>query len=94
MAQVATELIRAGSNGTPQYTSVFQGFFVKSYFENEFDGIIKVRSDQGKLLNAIHNKNKLEMDFATFEKYFDVISTNNIQTMHPAGRSTPPVPPG
>ena len=81
MAQIITELIRYGSKGEKQYTSVFQGFFAISTFENNFDGIIKVRTDQGKFLNTIYNKNKLEMDSQTFENYFDVISTNNIQTL-------------
>ncbi len=81
MAQIITELVRIGSKGETQYTSVFQGFFAVSTFENNFDGFIKVRSDQGKILNAFHNKNKLEMDSQEFENYFDVISSNNIQTM-------------
>ena len=81
MSQIITELIRYGNKGEKQYTSVFQGFFAISTFENNFDGIIKLRTDQGKLLNAIYHKNKLEMDSQEFENYFDVISTNNVQTL-------------
>ena len=81
MAQIITELIKYGTNGEKQYTAVFQGFFAISTFENNFDGFIKVRTDQGKFLNTIYKKNKLEMDSQEFENYFDVISTNNIQTL-------------
>ena len=60
---------------------MFHGLFTISTFENKFDGFIKVRSDRGNLLNTFHKKNKLEMDSQEFEKYFDVISTNKLQTM-------------
>lgn len=81
MAQVITEKTTTSSNGELKYTPIFQGFFAVSTFENNFDGFIKVRSDRGKLLNAFHKKNKLEMDSQSFEDYFDVLSTNKVQTM-------------
>lgn len=81
MAQVITEKTTTSSNGETKYTSIFQGFFAISSFENNFDGFIKVRTDRGKLLNTFHKKNKLEMDSQSFENYFDVLSTNKVQTM-------------
>lgn len=81
MSQICTEKITIASDGSSQYTSLFIGLFAVSTFENNFNGTIKVRTDRGKLLNTFHKKNKLEMDSQEFEKYFDVISTNNLQAM-------------
>lgn len=80
MSQVCTEMQQT-SKGTTYYFPLFIGYLTLSTFENNFDGTIKIRTDRGKLLNTFHKKNKLEMDSQEFEKYFDVTSTNKLQTM-------------
>ena len=77
MAKIDTENKYIHSNNSVQYVSIFSGFFIVSPLRNNFNGIIKIRTNK----NTFKIKNKLEMDSQEFEKYFDVITTNKIQAL-------------
>lgn len=67
------------NDGHYQTVSVFTGLFLINDSLKNINSSIRIKRNQIKIFSS--NKEKVEIDNSTFEKYFDVYSSNEILTM-------------
>lgn len=63
------------------YTTIFQGLFAICNLPTSTNMTLRIRTDQGKLLNFHLDKTQVDMDSQEFEKYFDVYANDKISAM-------------
>ena len=80
MAEVHTEEEYEDEDGHKHYSTLFQGLFGVTEFDNLYNGTITIRSDN-KFFNLFKDKDRIEMDSSEFEKYFEVVADDKIQAM-------------
>lgn len=77
MAEVTTEYVetKTDSDGDThtETTTIFSGLFAKINIGKSINSELRIKQN-----GTLFKKNRLEMDSQEFEKYFDVISTNQI----------------
>lgn len=61
--------------------TVFKGLFFKADFNKNFNSKIIVMPDRG-IFNFIHSYEKIKLEDAEFEKYFEVCGTNQIEARY------------
>lgn len=80
MAEIKTEDVETETdsegNTTTTTRTVFSGLFAKINIGKSIENELRIKQN-----GTLFKKNKLEMDSQEFEKYFDVISTNQIVGM-------------
>ena len=79
IAEVKTEEESTDNEGNTTTTTVFHGLFAIAEAPKFFSGKTKIRGNA--IIKLFEGKQKVEMDSSEFEKYFDVNSTNKIETM-------------
>ncbi len=82
MAEVRTEYERTeqdeDGNTSTSTNTVFNGLFAKINIDKSINSELTITN---KSIVRMINKNRIEMDSQEFEKYFDVVSNNNIIAM-------------
>ena len=73
MAEILTENVSTDSDGDTSSTIIFSGLFFKIDMDKSINSELRIKQN-----GVIFNKNRLKMDSQEFEKYFDVVSTNQI----------------
>lgn len=61
--------------------TIFHGMFGNVKINNKYNGRIQIRSNEMTLGKLLKDDERIEMDSAEFEKYFDVYADDSIQTM-------------
>lgn len=81
MAEVHTEEETTDKDGNTHTYTLFHGLFGSVECSKNIGTRLKVHSDKGALGRLFKGKQRIEMDSAEFEKYFDVFGDNKITAM-------------